>query len=70
MSKKLVFGPEEATFLLEHISERSEKFSGERLSPFAVGYLSSLLKKLAEISPAVRRELASDIEYIKEMKAA
>lgn len=70
MSKKFEFGPEEAVFLLEHISERSEKFSGERLSPFAVGYLSSLLKKLADISPAVRRELASDIEYVKSMKAA
>ena len=65
MAKKIVFGPEEVEVILSHISERSVKFSGEEIPAFAKGYLSSLLKRLAEISPAARRELLADVAYIK-----
>lgn len=67
---KIEFGPAEVMVLLGHISSRSEKFGEGRIPSFAVGYLSSLLKSLAEISPAARKELLSHVEFIKSECAA
>lgn len=62
---KIEFGPAEVMVILEHISGRSAKFGEGRIPSFAVGYLSSLLKSLAEVSPAARKELLSHVEFIK-----
>lgn len=67
---KIEFGPAEVMVILEHISGRSEKFGESRIPSFAVGYLSSLLKSLAEVSPAARKELLSHVEFIKSKECA
>lgn len=64
---KKTFAHVEASEILDHISERSVKVSGESIPPFAKGYLISMLTKLAEVSPAVRRELLADLEYVRSL---
>jgi hypothetical protein len=66
MAKKtLTFSYDDAKVILEHISEKSHKVSGEKIPPYAMGYLMSMLDRLAISSSAARRELLSDVEYIK-----
>ena len=62
---KKTFAQAEASEILDHISARSVKVSGESLPPFAKGYLVSMLTKLSEVSPAVKRELLADLEHIR-----
>jgi hypothetical protein len=62
---KKTFTHADASEILDHISARSVKVSGQSLSPYAKGYLVSMLTRLAEVSPAVKRELLADVEHIK-----
>lgn len=61
------FAHVEASEILDHISERSVKISGEAIPAFAKGYLISMLTTLADRSPAVRRELLADLEHIRSL---
>jgi hypothetical protein len=69
MAKKSVFGPEEVEIILSFISEKSVKYSGEAIPAYAKGYLASMLKRLAEVSPAAKRELLGDLEHIAHVKS-
>lgn len=43
--------------VLEKISSKSQKVSGEKMPGYVMGYFMSMLMTYAEMSPAVRKDL-------------